>query len=252
MKLSVGLITYNEEKNLPRTLDSIIEIANEIIIVDSGSTDKTVEIAKKYNANVYSENWKGYGLQKNSVIDKCTGEWILLIDADEEVSEELREEIKKKLSFNTDTKAFKMYSHAICFGKLIKYGGWSSRYKTKLFKKECGRYDNVKVHERFITTEKVGIINGCLYHHTYDDINGYLEKFNRYTSEAAEEYRKKEKRKSFILFFLNSYFMFIKMYIFKLGFLDGYEGYLLAKLSSLYVFIKYAKLKELNRRNLWK
>ena len=82
MKLSVGLITYNEEKNLSRTLDSILEIADEIIIVDSGSTDKTLEIAGKYNAGIYSEEWKGYGMQKNSVIDKCIGEWILLIDAD--------------------------------------------------------------------------------------------------------------------------------------------------------------------------
>ena len=91
MKLSVGLITFNEEKNIARTLDSVLEIANEIVIVDSGSTDETLEIAQKYNAAIFSEEWKGYGRQKNSVIDKCNGEWILLIDADEEISKELKE-----------------------------------------------------------------------------------------------------------------------------------------------------------------
>lgn len=246
MKLSVGLITFNEEKNLPRTLDSILEIAGEIIIVDSGSTDKTIEIAQKYNADIYSEEWKGYGLQKNSVIDKCNGEWILLIDADEEISKELKEKIKKIISDEKSKKVYKTNFTAVCFGKKIRYGGWSKHYRVRLFRKESGRYNDREVHEKFITNEETGVIKEEIYHHTYENLEDYFNKFNRYTTESARQYKKQNKKKSFIIFYLDSMFKFFKMYILKLGFLDGYEGYLLAKLSSFYVFTKYAKLKERN------
>ena len=246
MKLSIGLITYNEEKNLARTLDSIIEIANEIIIVDSGSTDKTLEIADRYNASVYSEEWKGYGMQKNSVIEKCGGEWILLIDADEEISRDLRNKIKEIISDKNSKKIYKPNFTAVCFGKRIKHGGWSNHYRIRLFQKGAGKYNDREVHEKFITNEEIGILKEEIYHHTYEDLEDYFNKFNRYTSESANQYKKQNKKKSFVLFYLDSLFKFFKMYILKLGFLDGYEGYLLAKFSSFYVFNKYAKLKEKN------
>ena len=246
MKLSIGLITYNEEKNLARTLDSIIEIANEIIIVDSGSTDKTLEIADRYNASVYSEEWKGYGMQKNSVIEKCGGEWILLIDADEEISRDVRNKIKEIISDKNSKKIYKPNFTAVCFGKRIKHGGWSNHYRIRLFQKGAGKYNDREVHEKFITNEEIGILKEEIYHHTYEDLEDYFNKFNRYTSESANQYKKQNKKKSFVLFYLDSLFKFFKMYVLKLGFLDGYEGYLLAKLSSFYVFTKYAKLKEKN------
>ena len=246
MKLSIGLITYNEEKNLARTLDSIIEIANEIIIVDSGSTDKTLEIADRYNASIYSEEWKGYGMQKNSVIEKCGGEWILLIDADEEISRDLRNKIKEIISDKNSKKIYKPNFTAVCFGKRIKHGGWSNHYRIRLFQKGAGKYNDREVHEKFITNEEIGILKEEIYHHTYEDLEDFFNKFNRYTSESANQYKKQNKKKSFVLFYLDSLFKFFKMYVLKLGFLDGYEGYLLAKLSSFYVFTKYAKLKEKN------
>jgi glycosyltransferase involved in cell wall biosynthesis len=246
MKLSIGLITYNEEKNLARTLDSIIEIANEIVIVDSGSTDKTLEIAGKYNASIYSEKWKGYGMQKNSVIEKCAGEWILLIDADEEISKELRKKIKEIISDKNSKKVYKANFTAVCFGKKIKHGGWSNHYRVRLFQKGAGKYNDREVHEKFITNEETGLLKEEIYHHTYEDLEDYFNKFNRYTSESANQYKRQNKKKAFIIFYLDSLFKFFKMYILKLGFLDGYEGYLLAKLSSFYVFTKYAKLKEKN------
>lgn len=246
MKLSVGLITYNEEKNLTRTLDSIIEIASEIIIVDSGSTDKTLEIAEKYNAAVYSESWKGYGMQKNSVIDKCNSEWILLIDADEEISKDLKNKIKEVIYDENSKKVYKPNFTAVCFGKKIKYGGWSNHYRVRLFKNGAGKYNDREVHEKFITNEETGILKEEIYHHTYEDLEDYFNKFNRYTSESANQYKRQNKKKPFLIFYLDSLFKFFKMYFLKLGFLDGYEGYLLAKLSSFYVFTKYAKLKEKN------
>lgn len=246
MKLSIGLITYNEEKNLARTLDSIIEIANEIVIVDSGSTDKTLEIANRYNASVYSEEWKGYGMQKNSVIEKCSSEWILLIDADEEISKDLRNTIKAIISDENSKKVYKPNFTAVCFGRKIKHGGWSNHYRVRLFKNGAGKYNDREVHEKFITNEEIGLLKEEIYHHTYEDLEDYFNKFNRYTSESANQYKKQNKKKPFVIFYLDSIFKFFKMYILKLGFLDGYEGYLLAKLSSFYVFTKYAKLKEKN------
>ena len=247
MKLSIGLITYNEEKNLTRTLDSIIEIANEIIIVDSGSTDKTLEIAGRYNASIYSEDWKGYGMQKNSVIEKCSSEWILLIDADEEISKDLRTKIKEIISDKNSKKIYKPNFTAVCFGKKIKHGGWSNHYRVRLFQKGAGKYNDREVHEKFITNEKPEILQEEIFHHTYEDLEDYFVKFNRYTTESAIQYKKQNKKKNFILFYLDSIFKFFKMYILKAGFLDGYEGYLLAKLASFYVFAKYAKLKEKNK-----
>ena len=130
MKLSVGIITLNEEKIIGKTLKSVEEIADEIIIVDSNSSDKTIEIAKSFGAKVFTEAWKGFGPQKNSVIDKCSGEWILLIDADEELSESLVSKIKKIINGKTDYNVYKINRSSVCFGKRIKHGGWSHYSRT--------------------------------------------------------------------------------------------------------------------------
>ena len=247
MKLSVGLITFNEEKNIARTLDAVKEIADEIIIVDSGSTDKTIEIAEKYGVNIYHEVWKGYGAQKNSVINKCKGSWILLIDADEEISYQLSREILNIIKNENGKKVFLIKRVSICFGKKIRYGGWANDYVHRLFLNGAGKFDDRLVHENFITAEKTYKIKKEINHYTYENLENYFNKFNRYTSESAIQYKKQSKKKPFILYYLNSWFKFFKMYILRAGFLDGYEGYLLARLASFYVFIKYAKLKEKNR-----
>ena len=134
MKLSVGIITYNEENRIGKTLDSVKEIADEIIVVDSESSDRTVEIAKAKGAQVFIEKWKGYGPQKNSVLEKCSGDWILLIDADEVVSIELKDKIKDIINGNSDSDVYKIKLRNICFGKEIKYGGWDD-YVIRLWKK---------------------------------------------------------------------------------------------------------------------
>ena len=246
MKLSVGIITYNEEKNLSRTLEAVRPIADEIVIVDSGSTDNTLGIAKEHGARIFSEEWKGYGPQKNSVIDKCNGEWILLIDADEEISGDLCNKIKEITLENSINEVYKVNFTAVCFGKKIKHVGWSNHYRVRFFRNGSGRYNDREVHEKFLTNKVTGSLKEEIYHHTYEDLEDYFNKFNRYTTESAKQYKKQNKRRSLLVFSLDSFFKFFKMYILKAGFLDGYEGYLLAKLSSFYVFIKYAKLKEKN------
>ena len=252
INLSVGLITCNEEKNLERTLRAVKDIAGEIVIIDNGSSDRTVEIAQSFGANVYREEWKGFGPQKNSVIDKCKGNWILFIDADEEITPELKNRIH-----DITTKQIPLYDayrirfRSICFGKKIKYGGWSY-YSTCLFRNGAGRYENKQVHEDFLTSAAVGTIKEYINHHTYRDLEEYFEKFNSYTSKLARQYDEKGKRKSVLSIYCSAKFAFFKSYILKLGFLDGYEGYLLAKVGSMYHFIKYSKLREMKKNKIKK
>ncbi|MDR1632113.1 MAG: glycosyltransferase family 2 protein [Dysgonamonadaceae bacterium] len=248
MNLSVGLITHNEEKKLTRTLKAIKDIAGEIVIVDSGSSDKTVEIARSFGANVFVEPWKGFGMQKNSVIDKCRGKWILLIDADEEVTPELKEHIRIITDSQTPQhEVYKIQFRSVCFGKEIKHGGWSGFYRIRLFRNGAGRYDNRQVHESFVTSASIGIIQKDIIHYTYENLEEYFEKFNSYTSKMAMQYREKAKKKSVVSIYLGAKFNFFKSYILQLGFLDGYEGYLLSKAGAMYMLVKYSKLRELNK-----
>ena len=248
MNLSVGLITHNEEKKLPRTLHAVKKIADEIIIVDHGSTDRTVEIAQSFQAKVYTEDWKGFGPQKNSVIDKCKGKWILLIDADEEITPQLEHAIQGIVI--TEVPQYEVYKirfTTFCFGEEIKYGGWSNFFRIRLFLNGAGKYDDKQVHETFVTTKKIGVIENTINHYTYTNLEEYFNKFNIYTSQLACQYWEAGKNKSTLSIYFTTLFHFIKMYLLKFGFLDGYEGYLLAKISAMYVFIKYAKLKELKK-----
>lgn len=248
MGLSVGIITFNEEKRLERTLESVKSFANEVIIVDSGSTDKTHEIAQRFGANFFVESWKGYGLQKNSVIDKCKENWILLIDADEVISSELKDKIIEIVNHGKED-VYEVNFTSVCFGKKIKHGGWSGSYRIRLFKNGIGKYNDNVVHEAFITNGKIAKLKEEIFHYSYEDLADYLSKFNRYTSEGAKEYFKRGKKSNTFGIVINPFFKFIRMYIFRLGFLDGVEGLLLAILSANYTMVKYYKLLEMNRRD---
>lgn len=254
MRLSVGIITYNEENRIGRTLDSIKEIADEIIIVDSESKDKTVEIAKSKGAKVFVEKWKGYGLQKNSVLEKCKGEWILLIDADEVISLKLKKKIKNIIdNRNNEYNVYKIKLRNICFKKEIKFGGWDD-YVIRLWRNGKVKINNREVHEEYVVEEgeKIGKLNEKIVHYTYDTIDQFLEKLNRYTTQSAIQYSKERKKADIFKIYIKMFYRFIKMYIFQFGFLDGYEGYLLSKYSSIYTMTKYTKLREEYFKNLGK
>jgi glycosyltransferase involved in cell wall biosynthesis len=219
------------------------------VIVDSGSTDKTVEIAKSLGAKVFVESWKGFGEQKNSVIDKCRGRWILLIDADEEITPELKERIRNITENQSPQhEVYKIQFRSVCFGKEIKYGGWSGFYRIRLFRNGAGRYDDKQVHENFLTSSAIGTIKERIIHYTYGNLEEYFNKFNSYTSKLAAQYYEKGKKKSFAAVYFGVKFYFFKSYILNLGFLDGYEGYLLSKAGAMYVLAKYFKLRELNKQ----
>ena len=252
MTLTVSIITLNEEKNLARTLESVKKFADEIVIVDSGSTDKTEEIAKSFNAKFYFQKWLGYGPQRNKAIELASSEWVLNIDADEEISEELAKKIVDiKDEKNSNIDVFKINFMSVCFGKKIKHGGWSNSYRIRLFKKNSGRFNENNVHEEFITNSHIGKINEYILHHSYSDLEDYFTKFNKYTTLGAIEYYKKNKKANLVSIVLNPIYKFIRMYFFRLGFLDGLEGFILAITSSLYTMVKYYKLKEIYRNNAY-
>ncbi|MDX8336363.1 glycosyltransferase family 2 protein [Candidatus Cetobacterium colombiensis] len=246
MKISVAMITFNEEKILKRTLESVKGIADEIVIVDSGSTDLTEEIAKEYNAKFHKESWKGYGPQRNSAIEKCKGEWILNIDADEEISEELKDKILSIINDEQNKKEiFKINRLSVCFGKKLKHGGWGTSYAIRLFKKGSGLFNDNTVHEAFETNKEIFKIKENIYHHSYLTMEDYFNRFNRYTTEGAKDYYRKKKKVNIFDIAINPIYKFVKMYIFRLGFLDGVEGFVIASTSSLYSMIKYFKLREM-------
>ncbi|MGL5054125.1 MAG: glycosyltransferase family 2 protein [Fusobacteriaceae bacterium] len=254
MGLAVAIMTCNEEKNLKRTLSSIHKLANEIIIIDSGSTDNTESIAKEFGAKFYTEKWKGYGKQRNSVIAKCTQEWILNIDADEEVSPELFDNIKKIVEEPTpDTeKVYEINRVSFCFGKKLKHGGWGTSYAIRLFTKDGGHFNDNTVHEEFVTSISIQKLKGDLYHHSYLTLEDYFSKFNRYTTEGALDYYRKGKKSSIFQIVFNPLYKFIKMYIIRLGFLDGIEGFVISVTSALYSMVKYFKLREMYLNNSYK
>ena len=252
MKLTVGIIVNNEERILGKTLEAIRDLTDEIIIIDSGSTDRTVEIAESFGAEVYIEEWKGFGLQKNSVIKKCKGEWILLIDADEVVSIELKEKIKKIINGETTHDVYEINRCSICFGKELKYGGWSNQYATRLWKTGSVEVSESLVHEEFLCNTPKGKIREKIYHHTYLTLSDYIARFDRYTTLGAEEYFKRGKKATLFNMVINPFLKFIRMYILRLGFLDGLEGLIIAIFSGMYTMTKYFKLRELERRLLYK
>ncbi|MGL5797484.1 MAG: glycosyltransferase family 2 protein [Cetobacterium sp.] len=246
MKISVAMITFNEEKILRKTLNSVKNLADEIVIVDSGSTDSTKEIAEEFGAKFYNESWKGYGPQRNSAIQKCSGDWILNIDADEEISEELFQKINDIVKGSTSSKeVFKINRLSVCFGKKLKHGGWGKSYAIRLFKKDAGKFNDNNVHEEFVTNKEIFKIKENIFHHSYLTMDDYFVRFNRYTTEGAKDYYKKGKQVSIFDIFINPVYKFLRMYIFRLGFLDGVEGFVISSTSSLYSMIKYFKLREM-------
>lgn len=263
MQLSVVIITFNEEANIGRTLSSVQPLVadgkGEIIVVDSGSTDRTVEIAKSYGAKVFVEKWKGYAAQKNSAIDKATGEWILSLDADEEIGVGMCEVLERTLP-GAAVAGMKFARRNYFMGRWIRHGGFYPDSKLRLFWHGLGRFEERAVHEDIQLTPGCDVYDpswyyqtkspAALIHHSYPTLSDYIDHMNRYSSLGAEMLAAKGKvRFSFINIVLRPLFTFIYNYFFRLGFLDGREGLLLHLYHAVYVSWKYSKAWELSRNN---
>jgi glycosyltransferase involved in cell wall biosynthesis len=258
--LSVVIITYNEEANLPRTLESVRPLVadgkGEIIVVDSGSTDRTVEIARSFGAKVFIEEWRGYAAQKNSAIDKATGDWILSLDADEEVSLDLVRAIEN-LSARTkiEFRGFYIPRKNFFLGRWIKHGGFWPDRKLRLVRRGEGKFESRSVHEDIRLLEPsdgysdVDYFVQPLLHHSYPTLSDYIDHMNRYSSLGAEmAVAKGHRRFSLFNIVLRPLATFIYNYFFRLGFLDGHEGLLLHLYHAAYVSWKYSKAWELGRK----
>ena len=245
-KLSVVIITKNEEKNIKRCLESV-KWADEIIVVDSGSHDSTLEIAKSYGAKTYIQNWLGFGPQKNFAVSKATHEWILAIDADEVISSELNIAILDAIKSNRNT-CFQFKRLSQFCGKWIKHGDWRNDIILRLFKKDCARYSNDLVHEKVITKVKPETIKGLMLHYSQDYINVSLKKMNDYSDATSLTLFNKGRKTNLFKASLHKKWTFIRGFIIKRGFLDGSHGYLIAKLTAYGSYFKYIKLWERNNR----
>jgi len=247
-KISVAIITKDEEQNIRDCLESV-KWADEVVVVDNGSTDNTLKICREYGALVFQEEWKGYSRQKNSSIDKTRNEWVLSLDADERVSPDLHREIAGALDGDPSPDGFFIARKNFFLGRWIRHCGWYPDFNLRLFSEEPGRFQERAVHERVELRGKAATLKQPLIHETYRSLAGFLQRMDRYSTLAAREMHSQGKRYRFRHIFFHPPFTFLQMYFLRAGFLEGHTGFLLSSLYSFYTFAKYAKLKELEEKN---
>ena len=234
MRVSVVILTYNSQKYLQKVIESAL-FADEVMILDSYSTDNTIKIAQKLGARVEKSEWLGFGKMKQLAVSLAKNDWVFVLDSDEEISTQLQDEIKT-LDKKSDFSAYMVPRVNIFFGRQMRYGGLYPDETIRLFDKNRAHFSDDSVHERVIVTEgKIGRLSADMIHYAYDSIDNFIDKQNRYSTLGA----KPNKIKAII----NPWWTFIRMYILKFGFLDGWQGYITARLYAQYTFWKYIKDK---------
>ena len=246
LSLTVALIAHNEADRLPPTLAKIQDIASEIIVINSVSTDKTIDVAKSFGAKVYTEEFKGFVKQKNSLIPKCTQDWILFLDADEVLNDELKDAIVKVIKEDSHD-AYEMNRLTFYLGKLLKHA-WQPNYRLRLVRRDSNpRWEGELVHEALNTDSKVKRLPGYIIHYSYRDVNDHFLRTVRYAKMSAQSYIVKGKKPSLMKIIFSPIFSFIKLYFVKLGFMDGRAGYIAAQSAFIYTFLKYVFLWEASK-----
>lgn len=247
LPLAASLISYNEEDTIGKTLESIKEIASEIIVIDSHSTDKTREIAKKYGAKVFEEDWKGHIAQKNSALKKCTQEWILSLDCDEVVSEELKESIIENIK-NPRADGYFINRKTNYIGRFLEHV-WQPDWKLRIVLKRTNpRWEGYNPHDVLKINGSSKKLKGHLFHYSYRDIEDHFYRTVKYAKIAALSYHQENKKFRWYKPLLNPFSAFFKVFIIQRGFLDGYRGFIIAVSSFIYVFLKYIFLWEIERK----
>ena len=268
-KLSVVVITKNEEKNILRCLESVKPVADEIVVVDSGSDDQTTRICSEFGCKVFSREFDGYGLQKQFAVNQASNDWVLSIDADEVVSEELKAELvgifgsqghrvkesqghiengpEKTENQNELPDGYQIPFSLFFMGRILRHGGVGHEFHLRLFNRLRGGFTTVPVHEGIEVKGHVGFLRSCIIHYSYRDISHHLEKINTYTSQAAGGYLSRGKSFTKMQVVLKFPVSFFSHYIIKRGFLDGYPGFIWSFLAAVYATLKVAKTIELIR-----
>lgn len=242
-RLSVILITKNESKHIGACLESV-SFADEIIVVDSGSTDDTRDIAARLGAQVHeTSDWPGFGPQKNRALDLATGDWVFSIDADERVTPEMAQEIQALVQSQPALDAYQVARLSYFCGQAIRHSGWWPDHVLRLFRRGSARFTDAKVHEKLVcTTTATGVLRHHLIHYPYDSLEALLNKVNRYSSDAAGMMYARGKRTTTLGALGHGIWTFIRSYIIRRGFLDGRAGLIIAVAGGTGSFFRYSKL----------
>jgi glycosyltransferase involved in cell wall biosynthesis len=247
LPLSVAIISFNEEKNIRRTLESIAYFASEIILVDSHSTDSTREIAAEFEAKIFIEEWKGHIAQKNSALNKCSQTWILCLDCDEVVTPELAESIRNAIN-QLSINGWIINRRTVYLDKILQYA-WQPDNKLRLVRREAmPAWGGYNPHDVLFVDGRRETMNGELLHYSYRDIRNHFEKTIYYAYHTAVSYHEKGKKSGINKLILNPLYSFVRNYFFQRGFLDGIQGLIAAISAYIYVFLKYAFLWEMNNQ----
>ena len=250
-RLSVVIITHNEETVILRCLKSVKPIADEIVVVDSGSTDQTAALCRESGCRVIPRMFDGYGKQKQFAVDQAANDWVFSLDADEVVTPELQQEILNiKLNPETEmTVAGFRVPFSLCFmGKVLNHSGVGREYHLRVFNRSLGKFTQAPVHEGIEINGRLGTLKGKIIHYSYRDIAHHIEKINTYTSRAAEGYMVKKRSFSKLWVAIKFPTSFISFYFIKLGILDGYPGFMWSFLAAVYASLKIAKTIELKNK----
>lgn len=248
MTISVIVITKNEEKAIAKCLQSVTW-ANEIIVVDSGSTDDTLKICRQFTDLIYStDDWPGFGIQKNRALSFASGEWILSLDADERVSDQLRDEILSVTDSPKNQTAYEIPRLSNYCGKSMRHSGWWPDYVLRLFLKEKACFSDDIVHERVIASGSTGRLKNHLIHEAFEDLEEVLDTMNRYSSAGALMMHARGARSSLLTAIFHSLWSFIHTFIVRAGFLDGREGFMLSVSNAEGTYYRYLKLMQLSKK----
>ncbi len=246
LKISAAIITFNEEKNIKRCIESL-DFCDEIIVVDSLSSDSTCKIAKELGAKVIEQKFLGHIDQKQLAVDNCSNRWVLSLDADEWVSNELKNSILTLLQNDLENDAYSMNRISFHLGRWIKHGGWYPDKKTRLFDKTKAKWGGYNPHDKVIVDGTIGHLNGDLKHYVFTDLRQNIDANNSYSSIMAIDLDKNGKKFSYLKLFLKPLGKFLETYVYKRGFLDGMAGFIIARGAAYSMFLKYAKLWEIQK-----
>jgi len=247
MNISVVIITRNEAHIIGNTLQSLQPVFTDIVVVDSGSTDDTVSICRQYNATVIETDWSGYGINKNKGIAVAANDWILSLDADEAIDDELKQSLTA-LDLQHDDEVFDIRFKNFFCNKWIRFGEWGFDSHIRLFNRKKVQWNNAAVHENLVfpAAVKISKLKGNILHYTVQNRKEYDAKTDYYARMNAKKYAAAGKKAGFLKQYFSPVFAFVQHYIFRLGFLDGVEGFIIARTTARYTFLKYRYLKEMN------
>lgn len=245
--LSIIIITKNEALNIRECIESV-KWADEIIVVDSGSTDDTVAICREFTPHVYNHDWPGFGIQKNRALDYASKDWVLSLDADERVTPELRAEIEAVMRGGS-APGYEVPRLSSFCGRFMHHSGWYPDYVLRLFRRGSARFSDNLVHERLITAGKTEKLKGLLLHYAFENLEEVLHKTNQYSSAGAQMQFQRGRQSSLTGAVLRGLWSFVRSYVMRAGFLDGREGFMLAVSNAEGTYYRYVKLMLLNKKS---